>query len=37
MALDEVLEKNLLGKKNDLVMFVALGAGVTWGSLLYKF
>jgi len=36
MALDEALEKNLIGNGNT-VMFLALGAGLTWGAVIYRF
>lgn len=37
IALDEAMEQNLVGKKNDTVLFLGLGAGLTWGGLLYRF
>ena len=36
LALDEAIEKGLLGS-GSTVMFLGLGAGVTWGSVLYRF
>ncbi len=36
ICLDEALEQNLLGK-NATVVFSGLGAGVTWGAVLYRF
>ena len=36
ICLDEVLEQNIL-KKNSLVVFSGLGAGVTWGAVTYRF
>jgi 3-oxoacyl-[acyl-carrier-protein] synthase-3 len=36
LALDEAIEKGLLGA-GSTVMFLGLGAGVTWGSVLYRF
>jgi hypothetical protein len=35
IALDEVLEKGML-KSGDNVMFIGLGAGLTWGGVLYR-
>ena len=35
IALDEILEKKLL-KSNDTIMFIGLGAGLTWGGVIYK-
>ncbi len=35
IALDECLKANRI-KKNDIVMFVSFGAGVTWGATLVK-
>lgn len=37
IALDEALEQNRIGKKNDTVLFLGLGAGLTWGGVLYRF
>jgi len=36
IALDEAIEKELLGPGSN-VMFIGLGAGVTWGAVLYRF
>jgi 3-oxoacyl-[acyl-carrier-protein] synthase-3 len=36
LALDEALEKGLIGA-GSTVMFLGLGAGVTWGAVLYRF
>jgi 3-oxoacyl-[acyl-carrier-protein] synthase-3 len=36
LALDEALEKGLIGA-GSTVMFIGLGAGVTWGAVLYRF
>ncbi len=36
ICLDEALEQNLL-KKNATVVFSGLGAGVTWGAVIYRF
>ena len=35
IALDELLEKNVL-KPNDIIMLIGLGAGLTWGGVIYK-
>ena len=35
IALDEVMEKGLL-KSGDNVMFIGLGAGLTWGGVIYR-
>ena len=37
LALDEAIEQGLIGKSGDVVMFTGLGAGITWGGVLYKF
>ncbi len=37
IALDEAMEQGVIGKSGDLVMFTGLGAGLTWGGVLYKF
>jgi 3-oxoacyl-[acyl-carrier-protein] synthase-3 len=37
IALDEAIEMKLLGKKGDTVMFLGLGSGLTWGSIVYRF
>lgn len=37
IALDEAIEQNLVGKKNDTVLFLGLGAGITWGGIIYRF
>ena len=36
LALDEAIEKGLVGTSST-VMFIGLGAGVTWGAVLYRF
>ena len=36
LALDEAIEKGLVGN-GSTVMFLGLGAGVTWGAVLYRF
>ena len=35
IALDELMEKNML-KPKDTVMFIGLGAGLTWGGVIYR-
>ena len=35
IALDEVVEKGIL-KSGDIVMFIGLGAGLTWGGVIYR-
>jgi len=35
IALDELMEKNML-KPNDTIMLIGLGAGLTWGGVIYK-
>ncbi|MBF0102151.1 MAG: ketoacyl-ACP synthase III [Desulfobacterales bacterium] len=37
IALDEVIEMNLVNKKNYTILFVAFGAGLTWGGVVYRF
>jgi len=37
IALDEAMEMDLLGKAGDITMFLGLGSGVTWGSVVYRF
>jgi len=37
LALHEAMEEGLVGKKGDTVYFVALGAGLTWGGIVYRF
>lgn len=36
IALDEALEQHIIGK-GSTVLFAGLGAGVTWGAMLYRF
>jgi 3-oxoacyl-[acyl-carrier-protein] synthase-3 len=31
------MEQDKIGKPGDVVMFAGLGAGLTWGSVIYKF
>lgn len=37
LALHEAIEEGRIGKSGDTVMFAGLGAGLTWGSIIYKF
>ena len=37
LALDEVIEKGLIDTENSTVLFVALGAGLTWAASIYRF
>jgi 3-oxoacyl-[acyl-carrier-protein] synthase-3 len=37
LALDEAMEQGRIGKSGDVVLFAGLGAGLTWGSAIYKF
>ncbi len=37
LALDEVIEKGLISTENSTILFVALGAGLTWAASIYKF
>ena len=34
---EDAMDQNLIGKSGDVVMFTGLGAGITWGGVLYKF
>jgi 3-oxoacyl-[acyl-carrier-protein] synthase-3 len=36
IALDEAIEMNLIGN-GSTVLFLALGSGLTWGAVIYKF
>jgi 3-oxoacyl-[acyl-carrier-protein] synthase-3 len=36
IALDEAIEQNLVGR-GSTVLFLGLGAGITWGSIIYRF
>jgi len=36
IALDEAIEKNIIGE-GSTVCFLALGAGLTWGAVIYRF
>ncbi len=37
IALHEAMGQERIGKSGDVVLFAGLGAGLTWGSLIYKF
>jgi len=37
IALHEAIEQERIGKSGDVVLFAGLGAGLTWGSVIYKF
>lgn len=37
IALHEATEQGKIGKPGDIVLFTGLGAGLTWGSVIYKF
>lgn len=37
LALHEAIEQGKTGKPGDVVLFTGLGAGLTWGSAIYKF
>lgn len=37
LALHEAMEQGRIGKSGDIALFVGLGAGLTWGSIIYKF
>ncbi|OGR22989.1 MAG: 3-oxoacyl-ACP synthase [Desulfobacterales bacterium RIFOXYA12_FULL_46_15] len=37
LALHEAMAQGRIGKSGDVVLFVGLGAGLTWGSVIYKF
>lgn len=37
LALDDAMEQGLIGKSGDTVMFIGLGAGMTWGAVIYRF
>lgn len=37
IALDEAIEKQIIGKKGTTILFAGLGAGLTWGALIYRF
>ncbi len=37
LALHEAMEQGRIGKPGDNVLFAGLGAGLTWGSIIYRF
>ncbi|MFH2093928.1 MAG: beta-ketoacyl-ACP synthase III [Pseudomonadota bacterium] len=37
IALHEAIEQGRTGKSGDTVLFTGLGAGLTWGSIIYRF
>ncbi|MCK4767273.1 MAG: 3-oxoacyl-ACP synthase, partial [Desulfobacula sp.] len=37
LAFHEAMEQGRIGKSGDVVLFTGLGAGLTWGSVIYKF
>ena len=37
LALHEAMAQGRIGKSGDVVLFVGLGAGLTWGSVIYKY
>ncbi|NOX34567.1 MAG: ketoacyl-ACP synthase III [Deltaproteobacteria bacterium] len=37
LALHEAIDQERIGKPGDVVLFAGLGAGLTWGSAIYKF
>ncbi len=37
LALHEAMGQKRIGKSGDVVLFAGLGAGLTWGSVIYKF
>ncbi len=37
LALHEAMEQDRVGKSGDVALFVGLGAGLTWGAVIYKF
>ncbi len=37
LAFHEAMAQERIGKPGDIVLFVGLGAGLTWGSAIYKF
>ncbi len=37
IALDEVIEKKLIPKEKGTILFAGLGAGVTWGAMIFRF
>lgn len=37
ISIDEAIEKNLISDKKSTVVFSGLGAGVTWGAIVFRF
>ncbi|MCP4163928.1 MAG: ketoacyl-ACP synthase III [Deltaproteobacteria bacterium] len=37
LALDDAIEQNIVDPTKDTVMLIGLGAGVTWGTVIYRF
>jgi 3-oxoacyl-[acyl-carrier-protein] synthase-3 len=37
IALDEVIEQKLIPKEKATILFAGLGAGVTWGAMIFRF
>ena len=37
LALDEAMEQGIIGNPGDVVAFMGLGAGLTWGASVYRF
>lgn len=37
IALEDAMDQNIIGKSGDVVLFTGLGAGLTWGGVLYIF
>lgn len=37
LALDDAIEQNIVNPEKDTLMFLGLGAGVTWGTVIYRF
>ncbi len=37
LALDEAMEQGLVGQSGDVIVFLGLGAGLTWGASVYRF
>ena len=37
IALDEAIENQMIGAQGSTVLFAGLGAGLTWGAMIYRF
>nr|MDA3897304.1 3-oxoacyl-ACP synthase [Desulfobacteraceae bacterium] len=37
IALDEIIEKKLISPEKSTIIFSGLGAGVTWGAMIFRF